>query len=53
MFRIVCIDTNLEKTKELVFTPGYIWGKWREEVYKQSATGEWSAFRDRKRLRVS
>ena len=29
MFRRVGIDTNLEKTKALVCTPRYIWGKWR------------------------
>ena len=40
MLRRVVIDTNLEKTKALVCTPGYIWGKWREEVYKRRATGE-------------
>ena len=28
MFRRVGLETNLEKTKALVCTPGYIWGKW-------------------------
>ena len=27
-FRRVGLETNLEKTKEMVCTPGYIWGKW-------------------------
>ena len=28
MFRRMGLKTNLEKTKFMVFTPGFIWGKW-------------------------
>ena len=39
MFRRVGLDTNLEETKALVCTPGYIWGMWTEAAYKRRATG--------------
>ena len=39
MFRKVVLDTNLKNIKALVCTPGYIWGKWSEAVYKFRATG--------------
>ena len=44
IFRRVGIDTNLGNTMSLVCTPGYIWGKWSEEVYKSRATGEGETF---------
>ena len=43
----------MEKTKALVCTPGYIWGKWRKSVYTRRATREGAKFRERKRVRVS
>ena len=49
----VGIETNLEKTKSLVCTPGYIWGKWSKAVYKHRANEAGATFRDRKRDRVS
>ena len=53
MFKRVGLDTNLEKIKSLVCTPGYIWGKWSKEVYKRRATGDGETFRERKWSRVS
>ena len=38
MFRRMGLETNLEKTKALVCTPSYIWGKWSEAAYKRRAT---------------
>ena len=52
MFRRVCLETNLEKTKALVCTSGYIWGKWSKAAYKRRATREGGTFRGRKRSRV-
>ena len=48
MFSRVDLETNLEKKKLLVCTPGYIRGKWSEDVYKRRATGEGETFRERK-----
>ena len=53
MFRRMGLETNLEKTKALVFTPGYIWGEWSDAAYKGRATGNRETFRERKRARVS
>ena len=39
MFQRMGLETNLEKTKDLVCNPGYIWGKWSEAAYKRRATG--------------
>ena len=47
------LGANLEKTKAMVCTPRFIWGKWGETVYKRQATGKGATFRDRKRMRVS
>ena len=41
------------KTKLMVCTPGFIWGKWGELAYKQRATGEGEIFIERKKMRVS
>ena len=30
MFRQMGLETKLEKTKDLVCSPGYNWGKWSE-----------------------
>ena len=40
MFRRVGLETNLEKTKALVCTPRYIWGKCSKSLYKRKATEE-------------
>ena len=34
------LDTNLEKTKAMVCTPGFIWGKTSKVVYKRRVTRE-------------
>ena len=47
------LETNLEKTKYLVCTHRYIWGKWSEAAYKRRSTGEGATFRERKQVRVS
>ena len=52
MLRRIGLETNLENTKALVCTPGYIWGKWSKAVYKRRATREVQIFRERKRARV-
>ena len=51
--RSMGLGANLEKTKAMVCTPRFIWGKWGETVYKRQATGKGATFRDRKRMRVS
>ena len=53
MFRKVGLETNPEKTNLVVYTPGFIWGKWSEEAYKRWATWEGATFRERKRTRVN
>ena len=47
------IEVNLKKTKAMVCTPGFIWGKWEETSYKRREKGEGVNFRQRKRMRVS
>ena len=47
------METNLENTKALVCTTGYICGKWSDVAYTTRATGEGETFRERKRSRVS
>ena len=49
----VGLGTNLENTKYMFYTPGFIWGGWIEKYYKQRATGEEATFRERKRMQVS
>ena len=41
------------KTKAMVCTPGFIWGKWEEFSFKRQETGEGANFRERKKTRVS
>ena len=53
MFKRVGLNTNIEKTKLLVCSPIYIWGKWIEEAYKCRSTGVGETFRDRNWSRVS
>ena len=52
MFQRMGLEMNLEKTKAIVCTPGFIWEKWGELAYKRRATGEGSTFRDRKKAMV-
>ena len=49
MLRRVGLETNMEKTKSLVCTTVYIWGKWSKEAYKLQVIGEGAKFRERKR----
>ena len=53
MFWRMGIDTNLDKTKEMVCTSKFIWGKWEELDYKIWATGDRETFREQKNTRVS
>ena len=39
MFRRLGLGTNLDKTKSMVCTPGFIWDKWSEEAYKLRTIG--------------
>ena len=39
MFRQMGLEKNLKKTKAMVCTPGFIWGKWGELAYKRKMTG--------------
>ena len=41
------------KTKAMVCTPEFIWGKWEEWAYKRQTTGESATFRERMKTRVS
>ena len=47
------IDTNLDKNKAMVCTPGFISGKLGDLAYKKRATREGANFRERKKTRVS
>ena len=40
MFRRMGLETNLEKSKSLVYNPSYNWGKWSEGGYKRRYIGE-------------
>ena len=40
MFERFILQTNLNKTKAVIFTPGFIWGHQGAEAYKRRATGE-------------
>ena len=53
MFQWVGLRKNLEKTKALVCTPGYIWESCNEAAYKRRDIGEGETFRMGKRARVS
>ena len=39
MFGRIVLETKLEKTKAMVFTPGFIWGQIGKEAYKWRVTG--------------
>ena len=53
MFERFRLKTNLNKTKAVICTPGFIWGQQGAEVYKQLSTGEGPTFWESKRTRVS
>ena len=53
MFMRMELETNLRKTKAMVCTPGFIWGKWRELANKRRVTGEVATFGEQKKMRVS
>ena len=52
MFERVGFQTNLNKTKAMICTPGFIWGQQGAESYKRKATREGPTFRERKITRV-
>ena len=52
MFRRMGLEDNLEKTKAMVCTPRFIWGKLEETAYKRRDTGEGATFREWKNTRV-
>ena len=39
MFWQMGLETNLDKIKAMVYTPGFIWGKVGEMAYKRRETG--------------
>ena len=45
LYRIV-LEANFKKTKAMVCTPRFIWGKWGWIAYKQQATGWGATFRE-------
>ena len=47
------LHTNLSKTKVVICTPEFIWGKQVVEAYKRRATGEGPNFWESNRTRVS
>ena len=53
MFERVGLQMNLNKTKDMICTPGLIGEKQGSEAYKRQATGEGPTFWERKRTRVS
>ena len=53
MFGKLLLQTNLGKTKEMVCTTGFIWGKLGVSAYKRSVMEEGATFREQKKIRVS
>ena len=53
MFIRVGLETNLDETKSVVFTPIFVWGQIRDVTYKRRSTGGRETFWERKRTRVS
>ena len=53
MFERFGLQTNLNNTKAVIFTTGFIWGQQGAEAYKLRATGEGSTFRERNKTRLS
>ena len=52
MFDRLGLQTNLSKTKSMVYTPRFIWGQQGVEAYKQRDAVEGPTFLERKRTRV-
>ena len=46
MFCMMGLKDSLEKIKAMVCTPGFIWGKWGDMVYKKRLMGEGATFRE-------
>ena len=53
MFHRMGLLNNLKKTKAMICSFGFIWGDWKEAVYKQWLTGEGATFRDQKKTCLS
>ena len=53
MFQRMYLENNLKKSKTMVCTPGYIWVKLGEHLYKIQDTVEGATYREQKRFRVS
>ena len=53
MFGKLLLQTNLGKTKEMMCTTGFIWGKLGVSAYKRSVMEEGATFREQKKIRVS
>ena len=53
IFCMVGLETNLEKTKAMVFILGSIWGQIGKKAYKQRIKGEEATFQESKRTRVN
>ena len=47
------MQTNLDKTKAMIYTPGLICGQKGAETYTRQDTGEGPKFLERKRTRIS
>ena len=52
MFEWVGLQTNLNKTKAVICTPGFIWVQQGAEAYTIRSTWEGPNFRERKRTRI-
>ena len=52
IFEMVGLQTILNKTKAIKYTPWFIWGQQRDQAYKRQATGEGQTFREMKRIRL-
>ena len=53
MFERFGLQTNLNNTKAVICTTGFIWGQQGAEAYKLRATGEGPTFRERNKTRLS
>ena len=53
VLRIMGMEANLNKTKVMVCTPGFVWGEWGETEYKRLETAEGATFRQQKKMWVS
>ena len=47
------MDKNIEKSKAMVYTPLYIWGKWGYNAYKRQAAGDGATYMEKKRVWLS